>query len=76
MKKVLAVIGIVFGIYAIARAALEPFVVDFGDPSTYQRDWGGPNLAGVLAVHCGPGVVALVVFAVVLLRRRKSATPA
>jgi hypothetical protein len=78
MKKVLAVIGIVFGIYAIGRAALEPFVIDFGDPSTYQADWGGPSLAGVLAVHCGPGVLALIIFAALLIRRRtrKSAVTA
>jgi hypothetical protein len=71
MKKVLAVIGIVFGIYAIVRAAVEPFVIDFNDPSTYEKDWGGPDLAGVLAVHCGPGVLALVIFGVLALRRRR-----
>ncbi|GAA1884339.1 hypothetical protein [Asanoa iriomotensis] len=70
MKKTLAVIGIVIGAYLIARAAIEPFVIDFGDPSTYERDWGGPGLAGVLAVHCGPGVIALIVFAALLARRR------
>ncbi|GIF64846.1 hypothetical protein Ais01nite_28810 [Asanoa ishikariensis] len=74
MKKVLAVIGIVFGVYLIGRAVLEPFVIDFDDPSTYQNDWGGPGLAGVLAVHCGPGVLALIVFAALAVRRsRKSA---
>jgi len=75
MKKVLAGIGIVFGIYAIARAAVEPFVIDVTDPATYQNDWGGPGLAGVLAVHCGPGVLALAVFVAVAIRRqrRKSA---
>ncbi|MDG4822694.1 hypothetical protein O7635_12620 [Asanoa sp. WMMD1127] len=71
MKKALAVLGILFGAYLVVRAAIEPFVIDFNDPSTYQRDWGGPSLAGVLAVHCGPGVVALVIFAAVLARRRR-----
>ncbi|WP_203710066.1 hypothetical protein [Asanoa siamensis] len=78
MKKALAVVGIVFGVYAIVRAAIEPFVIDVGDPSTYQADWGGPSLAGVLAVHCGPGVLALIVFVALALRRRarKSAVTA
>ncbi|MEV0713094.1 hypothetical protein [Asanoa sp. NPDC050611] len=70
MKKVLAVIGIGLGIYLIGRAAVEPFVIDFNDPSTYQADWGGPSLAGVLAVHCGPGVIALIIFATLLARRQ------
>lgn len=70
MRKALAIVGIVFGIYAIVRAAIEPFVIDFNDPSTYQADWGGPSLAGVLAVHCGPGVVALIVFVALLAWRR------
>jgi len=51
------------GVYLIVRAAVEPFVIDPGDPSTYHLDWGGPHLAGVLAVHCGPGVVAAVLIA-------------
>ncbi|TDC22170.1 CGP-CTERM sorting domain-containing protein [Micromonospora sp. 15K316] len=42
------------------------------DPATYRNDWGGPSLAGVLLVHCGPGVVAAVVITAVLLRRRRA----
>jgi hypothetical protein len=61
MKKLLAALGTVLGLYLIARAIVEPFVIDFGDASTYRRDWGGPSLAGVLLVHCGPGVVSAVV---------------
>jgi hypothetical protein len=60
MKRVLVVLGTVLGVYLIARALVEPFVIDFGDPATYRNDWGGPSLAGVLLVHCGPGVVAAV----------------
>ena len=71
MRKALAVVGILFGAYLIVRAAIEPFVIDFGDPATYEKDWGGPGLAGVLAVHCGPGLVALAIFAAVLVRRRR-----
>lgn len=60
MKKALVVIGTVFGLYLIARALAEPFVIDFGDPASYRDDWGGPSLGGVLAVHCGPGVISAV----------------
>jgi hypothetical protein len=73
MKKLLSVIGIVVGSFLIVRAVIEPFVIDFGDPSTYHLDWGGPHLPGVLAVHCGPGVIALIIFAALVARRRKSA---
>jgi hypothetical protein len=62
------VLGVV-GAYLIVRAAVEPFVIDPGDPATYRSDWGGPSLAGVLAVHCGPGLLAAALFAVALRRR-------
>ncbi|MCW3841958.1 hypothetical protein ONA70_17810 [Micromonospora yasonensis] len=48
------------GLYLIGRAAVEPFVINMTDPADYRLDWGGPSLAGVLAVHCGPGIVAAV----------------
>lgn len=60
------------GLYLIGRAVVEPFVIDVGDPSTYQQDWGGPSLAGVLAVHCGPGLVAAVAVVALPLRRRRA----
>ncbi|MFE9657953.1 hypothetical protein [Micromonospora sp. NPDC006431] len=60
MKKGLVVLGMVFGLYLIARALAEPFVIDLSDPASYRDDWGGPSLAGVLLVHCGPGVVSAV----------------
>lgn len=53
---------IVLGVYCILRAAMEPLVIDFHDPTTYARDWGGPSLTGVLLVHMLPGVLALVGF--------------
>jgi hypothetical protein len=66
---VLKVFGVILGLYLIARAVAEPFVIDVTDPSTYSDDWGGPALAGVLAVHMGPGVLAaLALFGMV--RRR------
>ncbi|MEU2614913.1 hypothetical protein ABZ570_25505 [Micromonospora sp. NPDC007271] len=58
MKKILAGFGMLLGLYLIARAAAEPFVIDVTDPASYRLDWGGPSLAGVLLVHCGPGLVS------------------
>jgi hypothetical protein len=58
------------------RAIAEPFVIDVGDPATYRDDWGGPHLAGVLAVHCLPGVVAAVLMVWRLRRRRSVHKPA
>ncbi|MER7444271.1 hypothetical protein [Micromonospora avicenniae] len=69
MRKTASVLGLILGLYLVVRAVAEPFVIDMGEPATYRHDWGGPSLAGVLLVHCGPGVVAAVVIAVVLLRR-------
>ncbi|MET7396891.1 hypothetical protein ABZS66_25750 [Dactylosporangium sp. NPDC005572] len=72
MKKTLIVIGTVFGLYLIVRAIAEPFVIDFDDPATYSKDWGGPSLAGVLLVHCGPGVLSAVLIGWALARRRRT----
>ncbi|MCW3814364.1 hypothetical protein ONA91_07825 [Micromonospora sp. DR5-3] len=58
MKKFLVGFGILLGLYLIARAAAEPFVINMTDPASYRLDWGGPSLAGVLLVHCGPGLVS------------------
>ena len=76
MKKILSVLAVVLGAYLIARAIAEPFLIDFGDPATYRADWGGPTLAGVLAVHCGPGILAALAFTFVVLRRRRQAARA
>jgi hypothetical protein len=70
VKKVSTVLGLLLGLYLIVRAIAEPFVIDMSDPSTYERDWGGPSLAGVLAVHCGPGIVSAALIAWWLVRRR------
>ena len=58
MKRVLWLIAFVVGGFFIVRAMMEPFVIDFSDPSSYEDDWGGPSLIGVLLVHMGPGVLA------------------
>lgn len=74
MGRVLWVLAFVAGGFFIFRAVMELFVVDFGDPSSYAADWGGPSLFGVLLVHMGPGVVAavLLVYAVRRARRRRA----
>jgi hypothetical protein len=74
MRTILVMVGWLLGLYLIARAVFELVVLDWGNPASYAGDWGGPSLAGVLAVHCGPGVIAaaLMVWA---LARRRAATP-
>jgi hypothetical protein len=72
MRKTAIAVGLALGLFFILRAIAEPFVIDMSDPSTYRNDWGGPSLLGVLLVHCGPGVLAAVGIAMVLIRRRSS----
>lgn len=70
MRAVVTVLGVSLGVYLIGRAIVEPFVIDMSDRATYRDDWGGPSLAGVLAVHCGPGLVAAVLLVAAVRRRR------
>jgi hypothetical protein len=60
MKITGIAIAYVVGAYLVVRAIVELVTIDYGDPASYENDWGGPSLAGVLAVHCVPGIVALV----------------
>ncbi len=71
MRRVGSLLLRLLGVYLVVRAVIEPFVIDVGDPATYRDDWGGPHLAGVLLVHCGPGVLATVLMARGLQRRRR-----
>lgn len=73
MKRILAGLAYVLGIYLVIRAIAEPFVIDMGDPATYRDDWGGPSLVGVLAVHCLPGVISAVLIVAAIRRRRDAA---
>jgi len=68
-------VGVVLGLFLIARAIAEPFTIDMTDPATYRDDWGGPRLLGVLTVHCGPGLLAAAVMAGYLVRRRSANRP-
>jgi hypothetical protein len=71
MRKVAWAIGIVLGLFFLVRAIAELVMIDFSDPATYRDDWGGPSLAGVLLVHCGPGLVVAALAAVVFVRRSR-----
>lgn len=68
MKRILWPIGFVLGGFFIVRALLEPFLIDFSDPSSYENDWGGPSLIGVLLIHMGPGVIAAVLLVRALVK--------
>jgi hypothetical protein len=70
-RGALTVFGVVLGLYLIGRALVEPFVINLSDSATYRNDWGGPTLPGVLAVHCGPGIVAAFWMVTALVRRRR-----
>jgi hypothetical protein len=76
MKRIGVVLLWIIGLFFVARAVAEPFVIDMTDPATYHLDWGGSHLAGVLTVHCGPGIVAAALMVRSLARRRRPATAA
>jgi hypothetical protein len=57
MKRIALAFATLLGVYLTARAAAEPFLIHWGSPASYRNDWGGPSLAGVLAVHCLPGLI-------------------
>ena len=59
MKTFGIVLAYLVGAYFVIRALVEVVTIDYGDASSYENDWGGPTLVGVLAVHCLPGVIAL-----------------
>jgi hypothetical protein len=72
VRRIAWLSGLILGLYLVGRGVAEIFVIDASDPATYRNDWGGPSLAGVLAVHCGPGLVAAVVMVIAAIRVRRS----
>jgi hypothetical protein len=62
-------VGGVFGAYLVGRGVAEFFTVNYSDPGSYRLAWGGPSLAGVFAVHSGPGLAVLIATAVLTWRR-------
>ena len=73
IRRVTTVVAVVLGVYLVVRAVAELFMIDWSDPRSYRSDWGGPSLAGVLAVHVGPAVLALIAAAGWLQQRRAHA---
>jgi hypothetical protein len=65
-------VGFVLGAYLVGRGVAELIMVRYNDPASYRLNWGGPSLAGVLAVHAGPGLAVLVAAAVYFWRRMRS----
>ena len=39
------IVGFMLGLYLVARAIAEPFVIDVTDPATYRDDWAQAYLA-------------------------------
>jgi hypothetical protein len=65
----LTVTGLV-ALYMVGRGIAEFWTVNYSDPASYEHSWGGPSLAGVFAVHSGPGFVIVIATAWWLVRRR------
>jgi hypothetical protein len=65
-------VGGLLAVFLVVRGIVEFFVIDYSRPETYRELWGGPSLAGVLAVHSGPGLVILIFAGVYLYRRRRA----
>jgi hypothetical protein len=60
MKAIGIVLAYLVGAFLVVRAIVELVTLDYGDAASYENDWGGPSLIGVLAVHCLPGIIAAV----------------
>ena len=71
LRPTAIVFGWVLGAYLVVRAVVELVNVDYGNAASYRNDWGGPSLAGVLAVHVGPGLLVGAFALVRLLRFRR-----
>jgi hypothetical protein len=71
MRRVVLIVGLVLAGFLIVRALVELITIHYADPSSYEHDWGGPSLAGVLLVHCLPGLLAAVAVLLVVRRRRR-----
>jgi hypothetical protein len=72
LPQFLAAVGGLLAAYLVVRGIAEFFVINYSRPESYREDWGGPSLAGVLAVHSGPGLAILIFAAVSLYRWRQA----
>ena len=70
MRKTVIAVGLAFGLFFIVRAIAEPFAIDMSEPATYRDDWADPACSA--SSCCGPGVLAAVGIATVLIRHRSS----
>jgi hypothetical protein len=75
MRKAVSFAGLILSVCLIVRAVAEPIAIDMTNPATYRNDWGGPSLIGVLAVHCGPGVLAGIAIVAAVIRRHRRSRP-
>jgi len=71
VKRALLILGAIVAAFLIVRAIVEVLTLHYSDLSSYEHDWGGPSVIGVLLVHCLPGVIAAI--AVILVIRRSRA---
>ena len=59
LRGAATVAGTLVALFLVGRAIAEFWVVDYAHPASYRHSWGGPSLAGVVAVHSGPGAAVL-----------------
>lgn len=64
----LAVAGLVAA-FLVGRGIAEFWTVDYASPASYHDSWGGPSLAGVFAVHTGPGLIIVIITVAWVYRR-------
>jgi hypothetical protein len=64
-------VGALLALYLVGRGIAEFFLIHYSDPASYASDWGGPSLAGVLAVHTGPAAAIVAASVIRLIRRRR-----
>jgi hypothetical protein len=55
VKRALLILGAIVAAFLIVRAIVEVLTLHYSDLSSYEHDWGGPSVIGVLLVHCLPG---------------------
>jgi len=74
-QRAILVPGVLVAVFLVVRALVELATIHYNTPASYARDWGGPSLAGVLAVHTGPAVLILAAAAVWLRRHWRRTHP-
>lgn len=57
--------------YFVLRGVAQLLLWVFRPELIGPDSWGGPSMAGVLVVHCGPGLVSALVLVWLARRRRR-----